>query len=102
MTTPADIKLFWYGPKPPISNALFHSTLQYLYIDACYKCPNAAGFFMLLRATLFPADFAEYFNITPDLYSIHVIHMTAHTLEQLIGTVQTLQSNGETFQYFLL
>ncbi len=58
-----------------------------------FSCCSVPRFFLLT---------AEYFNITPDLYSIHVIPMTAHTLEQLIGTVQTVQSNGETFQYFLL
>ncbi len=57
---------------------------------------------MLLRATLFPADFAQYFNITPDLYSIHVIPMTEHTLAQLVGTVQTVHANSETFQYYQL
>ncbi len=57
---------------------------------------------MLLCATLFPADFAEYFSIMPDLYTIHVIPMTEHTLAQLIGTAQTVQSNGEMFEYFLL
>ncbi len=57
---------------------------------------------MLLRATLFPAPFPEYSTIMPDLYSIHIIPMTEHTMPQLVGTAQTVQSNGETFEYFLL
>ncbi len=57
---------------------------------------------MLLRSTLFPADFAHYFNITPDLYSIHVIPMTEHTLSQLTRTAQTVEINGEPFEYFQL
>ncbi len=101
-TTPSNIKLFWYGPKPPISETIFHSTLQYLYVDACYKSPHAAGFLMLLRSTLFPADFPEYFNLVPDLYSVHVIPLPADILTQLIGTIQAVESSGEHFQYFVL
>ncbi len=102
MTTPTNIKLFWYGPRPPISASIFHSSLQILYHDACQKRPEAAGFLMLLCTTLFPTDPTQSLHGLPNLYSIHVIPLELEILQDLIGTIQHVQANGDHFNYFIL
>ncbi len=102
MSTPTNIKLFWYGPRPPVPASIFHSALQNLYVDACTKHPEAAGFLMLLRATLSSTEFPAYFDMPANLYSIHVIPLDTELLTDLISTMQHIQANDENVEYFIL
>ncbi len=96
------MKLFWYGPKPPVPSTVFHASLQVLYKDAHEKRPTAAGFLMLLHATLYAADFPENFHLSGHLYDIHVIPLDTELLTDLIGPIQHVQANRENFEFFIL
>ncbi len=102
MTPPEVAKLLWYGAKPPTPTHIFEQTLHVLYTDACLKRPDAAGFLMLLWNTLFPPDFTEYFNIAPDLYSIHVIPLTTDILTQILSSVVLNEASGHHFESFIV